>query len=581
MTKTPRIKPNLPQPPLSVPAESLNRSPAKTSRPFSRQGSLPPLPVRTSQRARPIEGVKNRAEPEFKSRSAPPKSPVQDIKLLIIDDDPARLDALAIALRDLGAEVAVGGRGKSGLTQAARILPDAVISDLASPGERGWWLVQRLRTHPLLRWTPVLLLRWWNENSEGETQVLLEKILSRLDGLLAPSRNIASSLKKTPSVSERIETTGPLALLRGLSRTNLSGLLTVNDAFSIFELDFDRGTLRSIVRRGVDGASDSGEDAFFQLLLCDTGRWTFRKAPLRDVEQNIDQTVDSAAKTAGGLLSTLFGGIAKPDDKSGRTIRIDLGILKESLSTLSVSAERIADALLSGVDEASLDALLRDLSDPFEIDRALQMLFRCGALKFDSEIKGSARGPEAQEAIRVITYIFAHKPIAEPPGAAFDDIEREDLEKHGMYFVSHVKPERLTTAKREALTRAEDTPTEDPAINTYEEGFTPEREERTPLEPMDLGSTPALPHDRPTLDLYEPGSSETRPQSSIKWAQTFLRRLIHDSLVPSAKDRPSSNKQQMWLAIILAVLLGGMVIAGLIFVASEGSDDTPVETGNP
>lgn len=65
--------------------------------------------------------------------------------VLLIDDDDALLDALALAFEDAGHEVSTAPHGMAGLTIIRDKRPDVVVSDVNMPGLDGFTLCRRLR----------------------------------------------------------------------------------------------------------------------------------------------------------------------------------------------------------------------------------------------------------------------------------------------------------------------------------------------------------------------------------------------------------------------------------------------------
>ena len=78
-----------------------------------------------------------------------------DARVLVVDDEPPLLRALATTLRARGYTVDVAPTGEEALTLAARHRPDAVVLDLGLPGISGIEVIEGLRG-----WTavPVIIL---------------------------------------------------------------------------------------------------------------------------------------------------------------------------------------------------------------------------------------------------------------------------------------------------------------------------------------------------------------------------------------------------------------------------------------
>ncbi len=89
------------------------------------------------------------------TRVADGAAPAVDARVLVVDDEPPILRALATNLRARGYTVDVAPTGEEALTLAARHRPDAVVLDLGLPGLSGIEVIEGLRG-----WTavPVIIL---------------------------------------------------------------------------------------------------------------------------------------------------------------------------------------------------------------------------------------------------------------------------------------------------------------------------------------------------------------------------------------------------------------------------------------
>jgi DNA-binding NarL/FixJ family response regulator len=79
-------------------------------------------------------------------------------RLLIVDDEPHLLRAVAACLRAEGYEVRAARSGRDALVSLAESLPDLIISDVRMPGMDGHQLVQRIRSSPRTALIPVIFL---------------------------------------------------------------------------------------------------------------------------------------------------------------------------------------------------------------------------------------------------------------------------------------------------------------------------------------------------------------------------------------------------------------------------------------
>ncbi|MBI3332882.1 MAG: response regulator, partial [Candidatus Omnitrophica bacterium] len=82
----------------------------------------------------------------------------EPVKILIIDDDPLAVDALASMLAPAGFEVFKAYGGLQGLEVAVQRAPDLIVLDLLMPEVSGFEVVQRLKANPQTREIPVFIV---------------------------------------------------------------------------------------------------------------------------------------------------------------------------------------------------------------------------------------------------------------------------------------------------------------------------------------------------------------------------------------------------------------------------------------
>jgi len=78
-------------------------------------------------------------------------------RVLLVDDDPAILDATGQVLREWGYAVDEAGDGESALALARAAPPDLMLVDLMMPVMDGWTLIQRLREQQVAPGVPVVV----------------------------------------------------------------------------------------------------------------------------------------------------------------------------------------------------------------------------------------------------------------------------------------------------------------------------------------------------------------------------------------------------------------------------------------
>ena len=81
---------------------------------------------------------------------APPRLPrnLVDVNVLVVDDDEMTLDFLAAALTYCGAQVTTAASAAEALAILDRARPHVVLSDIAMPGQDGYWLLREIRKLP-------------------------------------------------------------------------------------------------------------------------------------------------------------------------------------------------------------------------------------------------------------------------------------------------------------------------------------------------------------------------------------------------------------------------------------------------
>jgi CheY-like chemotaxis protein len=91
--------------------------------------------------------------PEPEARANPTGHPGT---ILLVDDAEDTLEVMRTFLEDAGFRVAVARSADAAVTEARRIGPDVILSDLAMPDRDGFALLQELRSDPRLAATPVV-----------------------------------------------------------------------------------------------------------------------------------------------------------------------------------------------------------------------------------------------------------------------------------------------------------------------------------------------------------------------------------------------------------------------------------------
>jgi DNA-binding response OmpR family regulator len=79
-------------------------------------------------------------------------------RLLIVDDEPKLLRAVAVDLQGEGYDVTTARSGVEALVAVAQKLPDLIVSDIRMPGIDGYELARRLRRNESTALIPIVFL---------------------------------------------------------------------------------------------------------------------------------------------------------------------------------------------------------------------------------------------------------------------------------------------------------------------------------------------------------------------------------------------------------------------------------------
>ncbi|HLL76918.1 MAG TPA: response regulator transcription factor [Pyrinomonadaceae bacterium] len=130
-------------------------------------------------------------------------------RLLVVDDEPNLLRAVAACLRAEGFDVMTARSGAEALVRVAEGVPDLVVSDIRMPGMDGYQLARQLRASPRTALTPVVFL-----TAKDETADRIEGFRSGVDAylvkpfepdeLVAVIRNILDRVRRTHAEIARL-----------------------------------------------------------------------------------------------------------------------------------------------------------------------------------------------------------------------------------------------------------------------------------------------------------------------------------------------------------------------------------------
>jgi CheY-like chemotaxis protein/anti-sigma regulatory factor (Ser/Thr protein kinase) len=73
---------------------------------------------------------------------------LDELRVLVVDDEPDSNEVMSTALASCGAEVRVAASAAEGLEELRRWTPDVIVSDIGMPGEDGYAFIAKIRAQP-------------------------------------------------------------------------------------------------------------------------------------------------------------------------------------------------------------------------------------------------------------------------------------------------------------------------------------------------------------------------------------------------------------------------------------------------
>lgn len=107
--------------------------------------------------------------------------------VLLVDDNEQNIELLLAYLEELGCELRTAGDGQAALDEVAKKKPDLVLMDVMMPRMSGFQACARIKSNPLTRDIPVLMVTALNEVGDVERAVecgaddFLTKPVNRLE----------------------------------------------------------------------------------------------------------------------------------------------------------------------------------------------------------------------------------------------------------------------------------------------------------------------------------------------------------------------------------------------------------------
>jgi DNA-binding response OmpR family regulator len=205
---------------------------------------------------------------------------VRDV--LIVDDNEVFRKFLSDLLKGHGFTVHEAGDGEEGLRLALDRRPWLILTDVRMPGMDGFEFCRRVRSHSLIRQTPLLFLSAWDDYKQryeglelGADDFLsketpIRELLLRIQLLMRRYADLGVRARQGAGMEGQIEVVGAPGVLQVCHLTRLTGTLSAVDADRRANVRFRDGEI-------VDAQCEEtwGEDAVFAFLAWTHGRFHF------------------------------------------------------------------------------------------------------------------------------------------------------------------------------------------------------------------------------------------------------------------------------------------------------------------
>lgn len=123
-------------------------------------------------------------------------------RLLVVDDEPNLLRAVAACLKAGGYDVSTARSGREALVQLAEAVPDLVVSDVRMPGMDGYQLMRQLRGAPRTALVPIVFL-----TAKDETADRIEGFRAGVDAYLTKPFEPEELMAVVNGILNRVERT--------------------------------------------------------------------------------------------------------------------------------------------------------------------------------------------------------------------------------------------------------------------------------------------------------------------------------------------------------------------------------------
>ncbi|MGE3629063.1 MAG: hypothetical protein AB7P00_04075, partial [Sandaracinaceae bacterium] len=194
------------------------------------------------------------------------------LRVLLVDNDPARADTLTQGLRARGALVFVTDESGRGLERAVGLDPQVAIVDQSGLEGPGFEVVRQIRRDPRMRWASIFVAPWGEIWPAGAPAPDIDALAAQIEPLLAPERELRVRGSSGEPFDTRLEATGPSRMLRQLVLTDATLHVTIRSSKATVEVDIAEGLIVGAAATLRPGGTAEGPAALAALLSLNSGR---------------------------------------------------------------------------------------------------------------------------------------------------------------------------------------------------------------------------------------------------------------------------------------------------------------------
>jgi hypothetical protein len=498
---------------------------------------------------------------------------IKGLKVLLLGQNSRRVEVAARELQKNEVNVIAAQADENGYRIALKFAPDVVISEMARPGDPEWWLFKRFHRHPALKWTPALLMKWWSVE-DGTEKFLINRIFERLSEALTPIRILEERIAAGRKLNDRVELTGMQTIIKVLANAGLTGSLSVNDSWNVFSVEFKKGKIVAVNRDGMDGEESSGLSAFFQLMLCDSGHWTFKISDSVNRLDNINLSLSELLDEVFFKMSMLIGPDALKDEDFINGIKVYRSFVHDIAATFTGIERDVSEAVAAGVSKSELAAIIDKTADKAAVERAVIILMRSGAISIYPSEETEAEDKNILKPPASVIYLF--KWLNEDHHMRVDtDFRRKESSElvkdsvTGFYDFSKAQDETSPIPGSALGTAGKDGGREEVLTETITDV----------LQPSGADFLLSGPLSKPVFS--EADSAWRRQYETVNRSKGgfFLTSRSEIALNPDL-TADKRGKRQMWLALTIALFLGVLLVLGLIAIGSDAYDKVNTDKVN-